>query len=460
MNNNLLLIHVDQLRYDCLGCHGHPWVQTPHLDRLAAEGMDFSNAFTPVPVCTPARASLLYGQWPSTHGILANADTELRARHVPQGPAFSQILSAAGYASAYVGKWSVHPTLAPTDVGFDTYTPESAYGAWRESQGLPGQVHENGFWGELDAGISPAQSRLAWGANEIIARMQALARGDAPWCLRWDPSEPHLPNILPEPFASMYAPNDIAPWPSFEDDFAGKPYIQKKQLETWGVQDGTWQDWAPSVSRYLGEISLLDQQVGRVLAALDATGQSARTVVVFTCDHGDMCGGHRMIDKHFVMYEDVVHVPLIIRAPAYIQHPGSHSDAFVCHELDLAATFCDMATGEVPLGYQGQSLLPLLAGGEGTRSDIFAAYHGNQLGLYTQRMLRNTRWKYVWNATAEDELYDLETDPAELHNRVRDVSAQATLQSLGQRMEAWMRQISDPALNAWTGPQLGRVSQI
>lgn len=352
MQPNLLLIHVDQLRYDCLGCHGHALVQTPHLDRLAREGMDFSHAFTPVPVCTPARASLLFGQWPTRHGILTNEGTEGGARHVPQGPTFSQVLSGAGYASAYVGKWNVHSGIDPTQVGFDTYLAESSYGSWRSAQGLPPRSSQNGFFGEVDSAIRAEQSRLAWGADQTIAYMQGLAQGQAPWCLRWDPSEPHLPNVVPEPYASMYAPEDIPPWASFEEQFEGKPYIQQKQLITWGIQDWTWSEWAPLVGRYLGEVTLLDAQIGRVLAALDDTGQSDSTVVVFTCDHGDMCGAHRMIDKHFVMYDDVVRVPLIIRAPAYMQQAGRVCDAFVCQELDVAATFCDLATGAMPAEFQ------------------------------------------------------------------------------------------------------------
>ncbi len=125
----------------------------------------------------------------------------------------------------------------------------------------------------------------------------------------WSPSEPHLPNVIPEPYASLYPPAQVPPWPSFSDPLAGKPYIQRQQRVNWGVEGWTWDQWAPTVARYLGEITLLDAQVGRLLAQLDALGLADDTVVIYTSDHGDLCGGHGMVDKHYVMYDDVMRVP-------------------------------------------------------------------------------------------------------------------------------------------------------
>ena len=234
----------------------------------------------------------------------------------------------------------------------------------------------------------------------------------------------------------------------------GKPFIQAQQRRTWGVEGWGWERWAPIVARYLGEITLLDEQVGRLLAALDRLGLAENTMVVYTSDHGDLCGAHGMLDKHYVMYEDVVRVPLLVRWPGHAQ-TGLRSRAFVCHALDLAATFCAAAGVEPPTSFQGRSLLPLLTGVESTgRDSIYSTYHGSQFGLYSQRMVRDQRWKYVWNATAEDELYDLQADPGETDNRARDPACENDLTRLRARMIGWMEQTEDPLLNDWTRAQL------
>ncbi|MEZ4712787.1 MAG: sulfatase-like hydrolase/transferase [Caldilineaceae bacterium] len=450
---NILLIHADQHRYDCVGCNGHPLLQTPNLDRLAAEGVNFTHAFCPIPLCAPSRTSLLTGVWPVQHGCIANAGTEAGATVRPQLTTFSQVLRQAGYALSYIGKWH-EAGRTPLDYGFDHYVAERDYGAWRQGQGLPPRPQQNRWFGEVDPYITPAQSRLAWGAQQAMAALEAASVQAQPFFIRWDPGEPHLPNVVPEPYASLYPPAQIAPWPSFPDRLCNKPFIQQQQRRTWGLADWTWADWAPIVSRYLGEITLLDHQIGRVLARLDALGLAENTLVIYAADHGDLCGGHGMIDKHFVMYEELVRVPLILRWSAGLP-AGLRNDGFVCAALDLAATFCDAARMEAPAHFVGQSLLPIARGEQSSqRRHAFASYHGNQFGLYSQRMVRDRRWKLVWNATAEDELYDLESDPGELTNLAGASECADVLADLRQNLVAWMDEINDPLLNEWTRRQL------
>jgi arylsulfatase A-like enzyme len=136
--------------------------------------------------------------------------------------------------------------------------------------------------------------------------------------------------------------------------------------------------------------------------------------------------------------------------------PGQRPDAFVSSAIDLASTFCDVAGLAAPASFKGESLLPLATGQRrrNGRQDIYASYHGNQFGLYSQRMVRNQRWKYIWNPTAEDELYDLSADPAELRNRAADISCANELARLRSRMVAWLEHSRDPLLNEWTRRQL------
>lgn len=458
---NILLIHADQHRADCIGANGHPFIQTPNLDRLAAEGANFTRAYTPIPLCTPARTSLLTGQWATQHGVIANPGTEAERRLAEGTPTFSQALRDSGYFLGYVGKWGVDSQHAPTHYGFHAYLSERDYIRQRQGLGLPAKPQTNGWFGEVDPGIRPEQSQLAWGADMTIGLLRHAAAQASPFFLRWDPSEPHLPNVVPAPYAQMYDPAQIQPWPNFADPLVGKPFIQRQQRRTWGLEGWSWEQWAPIVSRYLGEITLLDHQLGRVLATLAELGLADNTVVIYSADHGDLCGGHGMIDKHYVMYEELVRVPLLLRWPAMVQ-AGQQINAFVSHALDLAATFCAVAGVEPPKSFAGRSLLPYLTSTDPAatpaepeaRKSIFATYHGNQFGLYTQRMVRTPTWKYIWNATAEDELYDLVHDPNELTNLAANHDYTNQLSELRLELLTWMEQSNDRALNPWLRRQL------
>ncbi|MGC9467147.1 MAG: sulfatase-like hydrolase/transferase [Anaerolineae bacterium] len=452
---NILFIQSDQHRFDCVGANGHPLLKTPHLDRLAQEGVNFTQAYTPIPVCGPSRNCLMYGQWSTQHLCIANDDTEAPRPARPGIPTWGPALRQRGYHLAHVGKWHVHPDHDPThlDYGFHTYVSERGYAAWRGQVGLEPRP-KLPWTGGVDPHIAPVQSRLAWSADQVLQLLEEAAHRGRPFFIRWNTSEPHLPNVVPEPYASMYDPEVIKPWTSFSDPLVGKPYIQAQQRRTWGVVDWTWGQWTEIVGRYLGEISLLDAQVGRLLDTLERLCLAESTVVIFTSDHGDLCGAHGMVDKHYVMYDDVVRVPLIVRWPGRIK-PASVCDAFVSHSIDLATTVCEIAGVAVPETFQGQSLIPLFDGEtDNGREDIFATYHGNQFGLYSERMVRDRRWKYVWNATAEDELYDLISDPGELHNLVRDAASAEVLARLRRRLVAWMEQTRDPLLNGWNRTQL------
>ena len=456
MATNVLLLHADQHRYDVLGAHGHRLVRTPHLDRLAGKGVSFSHAFTPCAVCTPARASLMTGCWPSQHGCRTNPGAEAYRAADAALPTWSRLLADAGYTLRQVGKYAGELAGPATDFGFDEHVKRRpGYDRWRAEQGLPPRKPSNGpfnLFGHVDAG-EPEQMPLAWEADHVIGQLREAAASARPWLVRWDPSEPHLPSVPPAAFAAMYDAADVEPWPSFPDPLVSKPYIQRQQRMSWQVEGWDWSRWAPTVALYLAEVSLLDAQVGRVLAALDELGLADETLVVYTTDHGDMCGGHGMVDKHYVMYEDVQRVPLIMRGPGV--PPGVRCDAFVSNEIDLATTLCAAAGVEVPASFEGRDLLTVASGEDASpRGDIFAQYHGGQFGLYSQRMVRDRRYKYIWNMTAEDELYDLASDPGELTNLAFEAGHADELARLRGRLVAWMESIDDPALNVWTRAQL------
>lgn len=468
---NILLIIADQHRADCVEGAGHPLVRTPALLRLAREGVHFTHAFTPVPCCAPARQSLLCGEWPQSHGGLWNYGVGFPLPLFDRST-WSEALLAAGYRTAYVGKWGVHPSRSPLDFGFQEYISSREYDTWRAAQGLSrpmpllaSSLPENAPVSRWFGGADPASlgsTRTHWCARQAIGLLERYAcqervsGGQSPWCLVLAFEEPHLPPYPADRFAEMYPPGTIPPWGSFGDPLLNKPYIQRQQLASWGVERLGWEEWSLFVSRYLGMISQIDDAVGQVLRALDALGLADSTLVIYTSDHGDNCGSHGMVDKHYIMYDDVVRVPLLLRWPDAFSK-GRVCDAMVIHALDLAATIYDVATLEQPEHGAGRSLLPLCRGEEVAdwREEAIAVANGAQFGLYCQRMLRDRHFKYVWNATDVDELYDLATDPWELYNLAAEAAYQGCMQHMRRRLLQALEAQGDALVrNEWMRAQL------
>ncbi|MEM7680798.1 MAG: sulfatase-like hydrolase/transferase [Planctomycetota bacterium] len=451
--SNILLIHSDQHRYDCLGANGHPLVQTPNLDALADAGTRFTQAYTPSPICSPARASLVTGTWPSTHGCRSIPGTEAYQPAQAELPTVCGLLHDAGYRQTWIGKFHGEISGDPTDHGVDHFAMRGdLYNQWRAEQGIEPKPWTRGPWGYFgnpDPHIRADQSAVAWEADQVIQQITESRRDGRPFMIRWDPQEPHLPCIPPEPFASMYAPDDLEPWAGFHDPLHNKPWVQAEQRRSWRVEGWPWEHWAPTVAYYLAEITQVDTQVGRLLAALEEQGLADDTLVIYTADHGDLCGDHGMMDKHFVMYDSVTRVPMLMRGPGV--EPGAVRNDFVTSEIDLAATICAAARVEAPDSFAG---VPLIHSNDTGRRDILSQYHGSQFGLYTQRSIRDHAWKYVWNATDRDELYHVESDAGEIDNLVEEPTHRSELARLRRRLVDWMDEIGDPMLNLWTRPRL------
>ena len=455
---NVLLIHSDQHRFDCVGVNravAPPGpgrlLNTPNLDRIAAGGVNFTRAFTPIALCTPARASLATGTWPSRHGSWVIPNT-LGYRPADESlPTWFRLAADAGYAVSYVGKYHQELVGTPADHGVTNYLPEEQYEAWRQGKNVAQRPATNGFWGETDP-LPEGLGRLRWEADFAIRSLRESATAGRPFVVRWDPSEPHLPNVVPEPWASMFNPQDIPPWPSFPDDLVNKPTMQRRSRQRWGCDDWTWEQWQPIVARYLGEIALIDHHVGRVLDALDEVGLSDNTLVIYTTDHGDFCGGHGMVDKHYCGYDDILRVPLLARWPGKLP-AGETCDRYVYQELDIARTLADLFAGDAPDTFCGRNLAKEAAGDDQARDCYFGQYSGTQQGRCDQRYLRTERWKYVYCPVSGDELYDLAADPGELTN-VTDAPAHAEeLLGLRQQMEKCLKETGDQLTGPlWTWP--------
>lgn len=454
---NILLIVSDQHRLDCVGASNDYPVSTPNLDALAAAGVWFSSAYTPIPLCTPARQALLTGLRPEVNGTLWNYDA---GSHIPalspDSYSWPRELGAQGYRSHYAGKWHVNPDHDPTAFGYDEYVSMEDYDRWRAAEQLP-EPASAGWAGSVDP-VTVDQARTHWLAQHTVEFIQN--GGDGPWHARIDFVEPHLPCHPVTEFADRYAPEDIPPWRNFADPLINKPYIQRQQLLNWEVENYTWDDWAPIVAKYYAAIAQMDDAVGRVLAALEASGEAENTIVIYTTDHGDMNGSHRMMDKHYVMYDDVVRVPLIMRWPGVIE-PASQVDAFAYNMLDLPATITSLVGATAPPHTQGAALFdpesrPLTpSAAVRDRTHVVSTYNGQQFGLFTQRMLRTRDWKYVWNPTDLDELYDLHADPEEFVNVIGDEAHTALIADLRRRLYDHLSAEGDSMIaNEWLSRQL------
>lgn len=453
---NILLIHSDQHRYDCLGSSGiRPCIKTPNLDQLAAEGTRFTHAFSTIPICTPARASLMTGSWPSQHGSLSipSAESDHAAR--TDQPCLTKLVKSTGYQTAWIGKfhWEL-PEIPGPWCGIDAFVSSWDHHSYREQIGISPQSENHGLFGEVDSTCPPEHSSVAWQADHVI-RVIESADPQKPLFIRWDPPEPHPPCRPVAAFHQPFETADIPPWNSFPDSLESKPHVQRRQQQIWGTRHWTWQDWLPIVRLYYAIIAELDHHIGRVLDALEASGRADDTLVIYSADHGDFCGGHGMMDKHFCMYDDVLRVPLILRNPGRIPAGGT-CDSFASSNIDINRTVLSAAGAEIPKTCAGNDLSRMASDpAYQPRPVAYAQYFGTESGAWSCRMIREKRFKYVYHPTGDcDEFYDLKNDPGERLNRINDPTVQGEIARLKKQLFETMQQHGDRLANNWTAVEL------
>lgn len=424
---NIVFITSDDHRWDGLGAAGNPAVRTPHLDRLAGQGILFRQATTHVSQCMPSRATLLTGLAVHQHGALSH---EYLHHHPVKPDAWSRLptlpglLRQAGYTTALVGKW--HVTVDPWQSGFSDVRTWLPHG---------GTHYRNP---ELARGTSHETKTVKGYTQEIFA-------DDALAFLR-DAGAKKNPFLLWLAFTAPHTPLEPNP-PDIQKLYAGKPVADllppgfPKDLQKMN-------DWR----HYYEAVSFLDQQVGRVMEALDSTGLAQSTIVVFIGDNGFMMGqrgvGAEGPAGKVVPYEGSIRVPMILRAPALAGHAGA-SDLPVS-SLDLPPTLLTVAGLQVPSSWPGRDLLPALRDPQSGPQDAFSAWADDEgrFGAEAFRMVRTPRHKLiVWKDRRKAELYDLLADPEEKVNLLEAPEARAVRQDLAARLEAWMKRTSDPALS-------------
>lgn len=456
---NILCFVTDQQRADHLGCYGNPDVQTPHIDALAAEGVRFTHAYVANPLCMPNRASLFTGMYPKAHGVRENG-----IGLSPELPTLPEVLRQQGYHTASFGKlhlvpYSIKRHTPPAP--FEIYeTPEY----WQEHTDIPvpyygfEQVyltcghgpyifgHYKHEVGEevhallnIDrAAVTPSGVRESWKAaipqsrhyNTLIAdhTIEYLRTRDAEqpffiWCSFPDPHHPYMP---PAPYSEQYDPASITFAPArrageLDDLPAYFRASHEGQITTGGLEGGAQisdADYREIFAHTYGMISMIDDQIGRVLAEIDRLGLRENTIVIFMSDHGDLMGDHWLINKGPYPFDGLLRVPLIWRVPS--GKGGQVNESFVS-AVDFVPTVLDAAGISPYAGIQGRSYLqPALGEPVRHRDHVYIEYDCSYLPDRL-RHIRSEAFALTFYERAEAGLlFDLRSDPRELHNRWDD----------------------------------------
>lgn len=439
--SNILFLMTDQHRADTLGAYGNPHGTTPVLDELARSGTRFDRWYTPTAICTPARASLLTGQAPFRHQVLANRERNVGyIEDLAEGTfTFVDALRESGYNTGLVGKWHAGARREAGDYGLDG--PELPGSAWHnpveaedylrylEDNGLPPYAISDRIRGTLPNGgpgnllaarlHQPLEATfehyLATRTIELIDRYaDELRSGSRPFFLQLNFFGPHLPYVLPEEYFDLIDPVDVELPGSIVETFERKPPVQKNYSAHWTFDTMPIETTRKLIAVYQGYVAMIDHEIGRVVEALDRRGLTDSTAVFFSSDHGEFTGAHRLHDKGPAMYEDIYRTAGLLRVPSGVA--GQVRKEFVSL-LDCTATILDLAGIDSSPAVDSRSLVPLARGDEASdwAPDIVCEFHGHHFP-YPQRMLRTERYKLVVNPESTHELYDLDRDPDELHN--------------------------------------------
>ncbi len=500
---NVLLIMTDQQKASSLPAYGNPLVRTPAITSLAEGGVVVDGAICNYPACTPARATVHTGRYAHVTGVRANHI------HLPEREiTLPLMLRRHGYETALIGKNHVFADGSP---GSQFRDGALALRDWPDRFGKPPEMREQvarevelsdqrhlfDHWFEANhfgaqgaehdehrrfslqpflwrshAGSAvtpfPASEHtsgvLGSRATEFVTQR---ADADRPWFLWLSFPDPHNPYHAPEPFASMYDPDEVD-LPA-HDPLEGKPERQRIASAMCGMRNPREEDIRRAVAIQYAQVSAIDAAIGQVLDALERSGATSRTLVLFMTDHGGYVGDHGAWHKAPAFYECLIRIPLIVSWPGTIA-AGRLTDGFL-EQIDLMPTILDLAGAGIPPGVQGRSVAASL-GGTGTLREVAFAEAGEvgdpvgwddlpfmpddplddryfgwdgfqEAWIGQGKMIRTADRKYVWYANGDEELYDLTADPEELVNLAGRPESADTVRELRDRLLRWCVESED-----------------
>jgi choline-sulfatase len=432
---NILLIFADQLAWRALPAYGDTFAQTPHIDRIARRAVRFQEAYTPCPLCQPARAAYWTSRYPHETGVLSNG----RKHHVPDVPAemptLGELFSSGGYTTIHFGKRHDAGSLRGFRLEAAGQIPVEAQPAW--------PLNTDTF-----------QDRHT--TNRIVDWLQRYD-GDAPYVAVADLNNPH--NICgwvghnAGPHADVPIPGPLPQLPdNFEDlDLENRPlpvqYICCSHNRLSQAAPWTDENYRHYLRAYYYYLALVDAEVGRILDALEQRADAANTLILFTADHGDGMAAHRMVTKQVSFIEETVHVPFMVAGPPELVSGDRDADPLTSL-LDIMPTLCDVAGVATPTGMRGRSLRPWLEAApvEDNQAYVASEWHTEWgFTISPGRMLRTQRYKYTRYLEGDgEELYDLANDRGETRTLIADPAHATALAAHRALLDEHLQTTNDP----------------
>lgn len=457
---NILIIYPDQMRYDAMQCAGNPVIRTPNIDRLSAEGVHFSEAYTSYPICCPFRASVQTGKYAQGHGMTQN--------HFPlrgDQTFLAECLKEAGYRTGYIGKWHLEGGPKP---GF--VPPNRRFG-WDHFVGFNrGHDYMSSIY--FDDGGQPYHSKRYepdYQTDQLMAFIDEAANAPdgKPWIGYVSYGPPHFPMQMPEHLRQIYSPDEVplppgVPNPELQEAFqkirsdiycGGDPRSPHKSHAAYDKKPAgepeSEAEIRQFIAEYYGMVHNIDWNLGRILNQLDALGIAEETMIIFMSDHGDMLGQHgSFCGIKCEGYRAAMHVPLIVRYPGRFK--PLRSDAMIDVGVDLMPTLLDLCGLDLPEEMHGESYLSVLDGKSDTHRDtiwfqVFTQDDGapGEFTPYAQRGIRNRDWLYVRHKNRRVMLFDQRADPHEQSNLVEYEQYSGLMDEFDERIASHMQATGD-----------------
>ena len=442
---SILLIVTDDQRPDTIAALGNPHIQTPHLDKLVRGGLSFTRATCAHPLCYPSRAELLTGCTGFRNGSYSGLKLN------PDAPLLPRILKDAGYHTWYVGKW--HTAGRPSEAGYEDTDGLYASGGksdatyvdfrGRRATGYRGwvfQTDDRRLFSEKGVGLTPdISAEFADAAIRLLGRQSNRRQPEQPFFLHVNFTAPHDPRIWPAGYEKRYSAAKLPLPANFLPEHPFDHGNARGRDELLLPFPRTEDDVRQELACYYAVITHLDQQIGRILKALDENHQRESTVIIFASDHGLAIGSHGLVGKQN-MYEHTINVPLIVSGPGI---PRGKKSPVQCCLRDLMPTICELAGVKPDQKTDGKSLAGVLRGEAVEIHPFIVGYFQD-----SQRMIREGEWKLIWYPKIDRlQLFDLKSDPHELRDLAAAPDQKHRVADLRGKLLAWLRERHDPLVS-------------